>query len=99
QAAAQADAVVHVMFRPGQFVLRGDTVAVAWPADRLDALTESIKRNVKIGRHRVLDQDVEFGIAQMVEIGIRALSPAINDTYTGLACMDYIGDALIIVAE
>ena len=32
--------------------------------------------------------------AQLSEITIRALRPAVNDTYTGLICIDWLGDAL-----
>jgi uncharacterized membrane protein len=52
-----------------------------------------------MGRHRVLAQDLEFGIAQIVEIAIRALSPAINDTFTGVASVDLLGEALTILAD
>jgi uncharacterized membrane protein len=52
-----------------------------------------------MGRHRVLSQDLEFGVAQIVEIAIRALSPAINDTFTGIASVDLLGEALTILAE
>jgi uncharacterized membrane protein len=54
---------------------------------------------VELGRHRVLAQDLEFGIAQIVEIAIRALSPAVNDTFTGVASVDLLGEALSILAE
>jgi uncharacterized membrane protein len=41
------------------------------------------------------DQQISFtDPAQLSEIVIRALSPAINDTYTGLICIDWLGDAL-----
>ena len=46
-----------------------------------------------------MSQDSEFGIAQIVEIAIRALSPAVNDTFTGVACVDWLGDALLVLAE
>ena len=49
---------------------------------------------MRIGTHRTLAQDLEFGIAQLVEIALRALSPAINDTFTGLTCVDWLGDGL-----
>jgi uncharacterized membrane protein len=42
---------------------------------------------------------LEFGVAQIVEIAIRALSPAINDTFTGIASVDLPGDALTILAD
>jgi len=41
----------------------------------------------------------KIGIAQVVEIAIRALSPAVNDTYTGVACVDWLADALLTLAE
>jgi len=46
-----------------------------------------------------LAQDLEFGIAQIVEIAIRALSPAVNDTFTGVASVDLLGEALTILAK
>ena len=98
-AAKQADAVVHVLFRPGQFVLRGEPLVRVYRPDRLVELKDSIERFVRLGRHRTMKQDVEFGIAQIVEIAIRALSPAINDTFTGIACVDFVGDALVGIAE
>jgi uncharacterized membrane protein len=39
-------------------------------------------------------QDLQFAIDQLVEIAIRALSPAVNDTFTALACVDWLGDGL-----
>ena len=98
-AAERANAVVHVLRRPGQFVLRGEPLASIWPASRARELEASIDRHVEVGRHRTLSQDVEFGIAQIVEIALRALSPAVNDTFTGVACVDWVGDALLATAE
>jgi uncharacterized membrane protein len=96
--AKRADAVIHVLFRPGQFVLRGDPLACVYAGDRLVDVTSAVERYVVLGRHRLMKQDVEFGIAQIVEIAIRALSPAINDTFTGIACVDFVGDALLGIA-
>ena len=95
--ASSADAVVHLLFRPGQFVLRGETLASVWPEDKASRI--KMKGRVRLGRHRTLSQDGEFGIAQIVEIALRALSPAVNDTFTGMACVDWIGDALLVCAE
>jgi uncharacterized membrane protein len=98
-AAAQADAVIHVLFRPGQFVFEGEPLACVWPEPRLASLAQRIEKHVKIGRHRILKQDSEFGLAQIVEIAIRALSPAVNDTFTGMACVDWLGQTLMILAD
>jgi uncharacterized membrane protein len=98
-AAAKAGALISVLFRPGQFVLQGETLASISPASKLASLAPLVSRSVTMGRHRVLSQDLEFGVAQIVEIAIRALSPAINDTFTGIASVDLLGEALTILAE
>jgi uncharacterized membrane protein len=98
-AAAKAGALISVPFRPGQFVLQGETLASISPASTMASLAPLVSRGIMMGRHRVLSQDLEFGVAQIVEIAIRALSPAINDTFTGIASVDLLGEALTILAE
>jgi uncharacterized membrane protein len=98
-ASERAGAVVHVHFRPGQFVLVGEAIGTVHPRSALAALEPAIRSGVTLGRHRTLLQDYEFGLAQIVEIGIRALSPAVNDTFTGVACVDWLGDALLVIAQ
>jgi uncharacterized membrane protein len=99
RAASAADVLIVLRFRPGQFVLRGEPLAAIVPADKARALKTAIDSGIHIGRHRTLTQDSEFGIAQVVEIAIRALSPAVNDTFTGVACVDWLADALLTLAE
>jgi uncharacterized membrane protein len=97
--AMQSDATIHFAFKPGQFVLQGEVLATVWPRSQVDIFSKQLKKQVRMGRHRVLQQDIEFGIAQIVEIAIRALSPAVNDTFTGVACVDWLGESLLIIAE
>jgi uncharacterized membrane protein len=73
-------------FLPGQFIFRGEPLASVVPATAAGSLERTIDRHTAIGRHRTITQDAEFGIAQMVGVAIRALSPAVNDTFTGVAC-------------
>ncbi len=98
-AAKAVDALIVLRFRPGQFVLRGEPLAAILPAENVSSVAVAIDRGIVIGRHRTLTQDSEFGIAQVVEIAIRALSPAVNDTFTGVACVDWLADALLTLAE
>jgi uncharacterized membrane protein len=93
-AAARADVVVRLDVRAGQFVMPGSPIAHVLPAGRLSTIEKELLANVQIGRHRTLRQDLEFGIAQVVEIALRALSPAVNDTFTGLTCVDWLGQEL-----
>ena len=98
-AARAAGALVVLRYRPGQFVLRGEALASVVPAAKARELEAIIDRRIVIGRHRTLTQDSEFAVSQIVEIAIRALSPAVNDTFTGVACVDWLADALLILAE
>jgi uncharacterized membrane protein len=92
--ASQADVVINLLFRPGQFVGQGETIARVLPAQCVKALGPSVIGAVQLGRHRNLEQDAEFAVAQLVEIALRALSPAINDAYTALYCIDWLGEAI-----
>jgi uncharacterized membrane protein len=51
------------------------------------------------GPHRTLMQDPVFAIDQLVEIAIRALSPAVNDTFTALTCIDWLAAGLSRVSS
>jgi uncharacterized membrane protein len=99
RAAESVGAKIICHFRPGQFVLRGEALAAVCPAERRAVLEAAVVRAVRLGRHRTLTQDPEFAVAQIVEIAIRALSPAVNDTFTGVACVDWLADALLVLAE
>ena len=52
-----------------------------------------------LGRHRNVEQDVAFGIQQLVDIALKALSPGINDTTTAIMAIDYIGAIVGRLAE
>ncbi len=94
RSADKRDAIVCFASWPGQFVLEGEVLAHVLPASRQAELAAKVHGAVIFGQHRTLQQDIEFAFAQLSEIAIRALSPAINDTYTGLSCIDWLGDAL-----
>ncbi len=92
--ATEKDAVIHVRYRPGHFLVQGHSYATVWPASAADQVARELARAHVTGPYRTLAQDVSFGLDQLVEIGIRALSPAVNDTFTALTCIDWIGDSL-----
>ena len=72
-----------VLFRVRSGMERPDPEEADWPADLMDY--------VSIGRHRNVEQDVAFGIQQLVDIALKALSPGINDTTTAIMAVDYLG--------
>jgi uncharacterized membrane protein len=92
--AADAGAVISLSYRPGHFIMQGHPVATVWPPGAAAQVREVFGRSHITGPYRTLTQDVSFGIDQLVEIAIRALSPAVNDTFTALTCIDWLGDSL-----
>ena len=94
QFAAEADAVIALSYRPGHFLVQGHPVALVWPPEAAARVSDALGRAHISGPNRTLTQDVSFGIDQLVEIAIRALSAAVNDTFTALTCVDWLGDSL-----
>lgn len=53
---------------------------------------EIVKNSFKVKLFRSHTQDVNFGVRKLVDIGIKAISPAVNDPTTCLNCIDQIGE-------
>jgi len=96
--ATRSDGVVRLLHRPGHFVVEGLPLAEVWPPAAAPAVARRLERAHVTGPHRTLTQDLAFAIDQLVEIAIRALSPAVNDTFTAISCIDWLADGLCKVA-
>jgi Predicted membrane protein (DUF2254) len=48
-----------------------------------------------MGPMRTMQQDVEFGVLQIVDIALKAVSPAVNDPSTAINCIDQLNRILI----
>ncbi|HEX3611681.1 MAG TPA: DUF2254 domain-containing protein [Sporichthyaceae bacterium] len=92
--ATRHDAVIALAHRPGHFVVEGLPFATVWPPQAAAAVAAAVARGNFTGPNRTLAQDLTFAIDQLVEIALRALSPAVNDTFTALTCIDWLGDGL-----
>ena len=83
----------------------GDFLAVAEDMFRLygpraDAVDEAVlRRCVALGSERILDNDPAFGFRIIVDISIKALSPAINDPTTGSLAVDQIHHLLHLLGQ
>jgi uncharacterized membrane protein len=73
----------RIEVRVGEAVLAGDLIATVWegPGDA-KAARRKVQRSVHLSRDRTLSRDPDHGIRQLVDIGLRALSPGINDPTT-----------------
>jgi uncharacterized membrane protein len=92
--ASRTDAVIRLDHRPGHFVVAGGPLATVWPRGAAEQVKLALAKAHVTGPHRTLMQDPVFAIDQLVEIAIRALSPAVNDTFTALTCIDWLSAGL-----
>ena len=98
--AEKKDIVIRFEHKPGDFIWRGRVIALVWPADLVDEkLDKEIKKTFHLGNQRTPTQDVEYAVNQLTEMAVRAMSPAINDPFTAMTCLDYIGDGLALFAK
>jgi uncharacterized membrane protein len=91
--------LVRVELRVGSFVHAGRRLSTVWinePADTetLHRLDEEIHDAFAIGGTRTMQQDVAFGIRQLVDVALRALSTGVNDATTAYECIVQLGEVL-----
>jgi uncharacterized membrane protein len=100
------DLLVRLDRPTGEFVVRGRQVAsyVRHPDgehgrrgadENPDELADALARQLVVGRHRTLEHDPSFGIRQLVDVALKALSPGVNDGTTAATCVDYLGALLV----
>src|SRR5271154_3082517 len=78
----------------------GDTVADFTPVLQVFGATEliderALTKSIEMGNERTFEQDPKYALRLLVDIAIRALSPAINDPTTAVQALDQIQDLLM----
>jgi uncharacterized membrane protein len=92
--ADECDLIIRQLRRAGEYVARDRPLLLVFPAERAtDHTIEQLSAAMIVGNQRTPAQDVEFGMSQLIEIAVRALSPGINDPFTALRCIDRLGTA------
>ncbi len=87
---------VRLERRVGHFVAEGVPLLKTTRGERIgDDRGADLLAAIDIGPTRTMQQDVEFGIVQIVDIALRAMSPAVNDPTTALSCVDQLSCILI----
>jgi len=91
---------VRVLRRVGHFVPAGVPLVMVSKANRLpETATEELLAAFDLGPTRTLQQDIEFGVLQIVDVALRAISPAVNDPTTAINCVDQLSRILIRFAS
>ncbi len=87
---------VHIDRRVGHFVPAGAPIIRVSPVERVTVeRSDRLLATFDIGPTRTMQQDVEFGVIQIVDIALRAMSPAVNDPSTAISCIDQLSRILI----
>ncbi|MEO6712002.1 MAG: DUF2254 domain-containing protein [Mycobacteriales bacterium] len=100
-AACAAGAVVRIEGFPGSSLVRGTPFGRSWPLgdapvhlERQCALSAQVAAAVRAGRERTGAQDISFGLRQLTDVAIKALSPGINDPTTAVHALGHISGLL-----
>jgi len=84
----------------GTFVVQNTALASLALDDSPDLETiKALNAAYNVGRHRTVEQDPAFGIRQIVDMALKALSPGVNDTSTAVMCVDYLTAILAQLAS
>jgi uncharacterized membrane protein len=84
----------------GEFVIHETTLASLALEDPPEKeIIAALQAAYSISRHRTVEQDPAFGIRQIVDMALRALSTSINDTTTAVMCVDYLTAILARLAS
>ncbi len=84
----------------GTFVVQNTALASLALEEPPDQETiEALNAAYSIGRYRTVEQDPAFGIRQLVDMALKALSPGVNDTSTAVMCVDYLTAILAQLAS
>lgn len=84
---------VRLETRVGAYIHGGEPLLTVWPAPSL-RVQSRLAQAVSISESRTMLQDVDFAIRQLVDIGLRALSSAINDPTTAVEVLLRLGTLL-----
>lgn len=95
-AAVPPGSVLRLAVAPGHHVLEGTPMVYVRPLPPdIEAVRVEVLRSLVIGSRRTLQQDIGFGILQLEDVALRALSPSVNDPNTAVDVVNRMGSVLL----
>ena len=89
--ACTSESVFRMHVGIGEFAAFDSPLVSVYPSSSVtEKLVHDIQATYSINSLRTIEQDAGFGIRQIVDIALKALSPGVNDTTTALTCIDYL---------
>ena len=84
----------------GSFVAQSSPIMwVAPPPADSDACRSALLDALAVGDSRTMQQDIEFGVIQLTDIAVRALSPGVNDPTTASDITVHLGNVMTSLWE
>jgi uncharacterized membrane protein len=90
---------VAILVCPGDFVSIEMPIAEIWPAQAAEPSRKAILDAVGIASERDIEQDIDFGLRQLSDIALKAMSPSVNDPTTAVTCVGYLRAILVCLTE
>ena len=88
--------MIRLEFRPGEFLLERDTLALVWSPNRIDdRLIRKIAQPLVLGNERTVEMDIDFPLEQMLEMVAKSLSEVTNEVFTASSCLDWLEDSFM----
>ena len=94
EVARKYDATVALKVRTGDFIHPNLPIVELSGTEANDEVAAEIGDCFSASGMRTATQDLEYLIDELVEIALRALSPGINDPFTAITAMHWMGAAL-----
>ena len=91
--AKQAEGVIVMPLAVGDTVVEGDAVLAVRGGHHM-LPSADLRGAIQLERQRTFDQDPKYAIRLLVDVAIKALSPAVNDPTTAVQALDEIEDLL-----
>ncbi|MBK8259507.1 MAG: DUF2254 domain-containing protein [Polyangiaceae bacterium] len=98
QIASVHNVTLHVVRSMGHFVPEGGVLMVA-SGPLPENAQQTCRDALDLGPVRTMQDDLEFGLRQIVDIALKAISPAVNDPSTAVTCIDHLSRLLGRIAR
>jgi uncharacterized membrane protein len=95
--ATERDIVVRLDVKPGAWAQEDAPLFSVWPPAAADdgEIADGLRAQVSLGAQRSIEQDAAFGIRQLVDVSLKAISPGINDPTSASDCIVRLGQILV----
>lgn len=97
EAAVRGRARISIDREPGSSLVAGTPLGRLWAEDgadpldgeRLEQVQEAAARAVRTGVERTAAEDIAYGLRQLTDVAVKALSPGINDPTTAIHALSH----------